>query len=127
MGLKHSASIASLAFYNAVEAPLFQRRPLRSNGIISYTRFHDDILMIVATRQQALDFVLDFRQNSAYFTVEVRDVSQFFIQHLDLNVSVVDEAIKVGPTLEKVPIPLFPSSADPFHIHKGWPSLLSSA
>ena len=121
MGLGHSAHIANLAFYHAVEVPFFAALP-SDNGILSYTRYHDDILVILADREKALAFYEQFRSRSAYFRMLVRDISMSTIKHLDLTLSISGGRVRVEPSLDKIPIPLSPTSAHPPSIHAAWPA-----
>ena len=122
MGLKHSSHIANLAFNNAVERRLFRDKPLATSGVLSHTRYHDDVLMLMESRQSMLDFMAAMQQHSQYFRILVREVSSHALQHLDLVVALSDGRVEITPSLAKIPIPLSPMSAHPPHIHCGWPT-----
>ena len=123
MGLKHSADIANLAFYYAVEKPCFDAGPqdLASRGVLSYSRYHDDVLLVCTDRIAMLNFVADLKSQCDIFKIVCREVSHQQLQHLDLTIRIEDGTVVVAPTLDKIPIPLAPDSAHPPHIHRGWP------
>ena len=105
MGLQHSGHVANTAFYERVEKHVLPFCTLQ-HGIISYSRFYDDILIVASSRDAGRDLIQRLKQHQSYFLLVCSGVSQTGLKHLDVWVDITGACIRVEPKLDSEVIPL---------------------
>jgi len=124
IGLLHSAAIANLAFYNVCEIRFIDQ--LRRYGIFKYVRYHDDIFIAFDSMRSLKNFMPVFRTHLGYFKFKAREISSSFVTMLDLDVFLRGGQLHTQPSLDKVPLPLCPSSCHGLQVHRAWPRALAN-
>ena len=127
MGLKHSPSVSSINFYHLVERRLLEES--RDVELLAYTRYHDDILMVITSAKHAKR-VFEKVQGSASkcYRVLIDEVSMVGVAMLDLFVY-KGERFREYAGLDWRPyikatsrhIPLSQHSAHLRSVHSSWP------
>jgi len=123
IGLQHSAAVANWAFYRVCEVHFVHQ--LCRHGILKYVRYHDDIFFVFQSMQSLREFIPVFRSHLGYFKFKARDISSTFVTMLDLDISLSAGQLHAKPSLDKVPLPLCPSSCHAMHVHRAWPGALA--
>ena len=123
IGLSHSSAITNYAFYVVCEQKFLDKLSLY--GIAGYYRYHDDVILISHTMAQLKHFFSIFKTSLGFFIVEVRAVSRTKVSILDLSVCFHNGYVRCAPLLDKIPLPLCPSSHHAPHTHRAWPKAVS--
>jgi len=107
------------SFYHEVETKFLPR--LTDLHILKYLRYQDDIIVVSATLQALKDFMTVFKKCLSFFRFTMRCIGTS-VSILDLDVTIYNGSrISVSPSLNKIPIPLCPSSCHAPHTHAAWP------
>ena len=123
MGLLHSGHVANLAFYARVEKKVMHTCTPQ-HGIISYSRYFDDIIIIAASRASGEEFISLLLHHQAYFKILCTEVSQVGAKYLDTWIDIRGSHVIVYPMLDKEIILLRIDSGHHKHVHKSWPGAL---
>jgi len=128
MGQKHSGAVSSVCLYNIMEKHLVSHSS-RSDGLLIYLRYHDDILAVAASVASAKRFFEEAKSLAKKcYTIKCEDASTIGVQMLDLFIYKGDRFAKmnrldykpfVKPTARH--IPLSSSSKHAPRVHKSWP------
>ena len=126
MGLLFSGAVSNLAFYQRVEKHLTTSSALVSHGVLSYQRYHDDIVCVYRCAQLFIRFFQQMRHRAGYFKVLCTEVSSKQVRYLDLNIAIVRNRVEISPALYKPIIPLAPESGHSKYVHVAWPKAVSN-
>ena len=129
MGMKHSASVSSVCFYELVEHDLCSPEALTEAKISLYVRYHDDILVIGENSKDTKNFYTRVTQFAlTCYQITLDDYSLVGVQMLDIFLYKglhsdgsysLEHRPFVKPTARHVPLSV--SSDHNPSVHKSWP------
>lgn len=130
MGCIHNGDVGDLCDYVLVELGfILDPRVRESFGIISYTHFKDDLLLIIDNSLDVVyDCIGDIQQRAQYFTATVDEVSIESVEMLDVTLSKTtswhnSDVLRVSHFVKPTAVGQFrfSDSCHPRSTHNGWP------
>lgn len=127
MGLVHSSSVADASFAADFERNL--SHDLVRAGIAFYSRFRDDLFLIVRDRHAFREWFWTWSVQAPYFELEVEEYSSTTVRMLQVSITAENGRLSIAPVLKatSLGIPLMLGSAHPQHILLYWPVALIQA
>jgi hypothetical protein len=125
MGQVHSGALSDIGFWQLVETKVDRNR----FGILEWVRFRDDLLLVVKTREDANNCLVEMNRLAAgCWKIEVESISQFSAKMLDCMIYKGPSFERSGfldfcPYIKKTArhIPLCSRSNHPPAVHRSWP------
>ena len=100
MGLQHSSAVADFVLYVLVDEWLLRPSTIRGLGILHYSRFRDDLLLVVGSRDHAycLFRLVQARVREVYI-IECPSISQSTGEMLPVNLQIIGNRVCTTPKL----------------------------
>ena len=131
MGMTMSGAIADAALYKLIEMNWIKSEKVRAKfGIIHYSRFKDDILVVMLPNwTDVKQFIAEIKTRAKYFKIEVEKCSTQKVQMLDLELAFGPHFVRTGKLdfwpffkdASKTQRPLSQWSKHPSTMHLNWP------
>ena len=130
IGLSCAGDLSNTVFALLVETPFITRPQVRARfGIEVYSRFMDDILMVVrdSGRQSRFELADELRSRARFFQLEL-EVRSTSVKFLDFDIFFGERFqarrlldYRVSQKASSIAVPLRQTSAHPWSIHSSWP------